>query len=447
MESIKKYAHILIILLSLIVQLSILLFFDSRSDDKSFIGDESSYHNLAVNLVKGNGYSHQTQEPYEKWYFREPGYPYFVASIYSISNLFSPLEYSNVVTNNLKLELYLLKIAQMLLMTLSLYIYYYLFIQFERRKLALISLLIIGVSANFLIFSTLILRETLVVFLFTLFIGCNYLFIKNGYKTIYTILNGIITGLLILTLQVHFVLVFFWFISLLIYFKDIKLVLKNFSVYIFVTILVLMPHLINVYNFYPDLRIAKTFGTSFTYELVGYTSTAMKYNRLGLISDNDFTEYKKEWTENSIAQFSKSFNGYYNSKTDSLKSLYESKVNHFNVIIKKFTNSFRKTFFLTKYGTIDGNNFISRFGIFNYLTFIFIPYLLIGIFGIIGSIFYLKKYYIYFIPFVLYISLFYFLGSEYRRMIIIYPYLVFFAVLLVSNRSEGYEKLKLLKFW
>ena len=46
--------------------------------------DSWGYHNLAANLVAGNGYSWDERPPYRPNMYRPPGLPLFLASAYSI---------------------------------------------------------------------------------------------------------------------------------------------------------------------------------------------------------------------------------------------------------------------------------------------------------------------------------------------------------------------------
>lgn len=48
---------------------------------------------MAVNVVRGNGLSLQEEAPFEQTFFREPGYPLFLAGVYWVVNLFRPVDY------------------------------------------------------------------------------------------------------------------------------------------------------------------------------------------------------------------------------------------------------------------------------------------------------------------------------------------------------------------
>lgn len=49
--------------------------------------DGKAYYNLAINLLNGNGYSVDTTEPYEPYFWREPAYPVFLAMALSVPKI------------------------------------------------------------------------------------------------------------------------------------------------------------------------------------------------------------------------------------------------------------------------------------------------------------------------------------------------------------------------
>ena len=51
-------------------------------------GDGYQFHTLAVNLVRGRGYTMDKDKPFRPHFFREPGYPAFLASTYVVWELF-----------------------------------------------------------------------------------------------------------------------------------------------------------------------------------------------------------------------------------------------------------------------------------------------------------------------------------------------------------------------
>ena len=97
----KKKLVIILFLVGFSVRLSILFFWDHNHIPP----DGTKYHRIAVNLVRGNGFSNQEVEPYEKAYFREIGYPYFLAGIYYVVNIFHPVQYiKNYDINTYKID-------------------------------------------------------------------------------------------------------------------------------------------------------------------------------------------------------------------------------------------------------------------------------------------------------------------------------------------------------
>ena len=85
----------------------------------------------------------------------------------------------------------------------------------------------------------------------------------------------------------------------------------------------ILPWLIYVYGYYPDIRIAKTVGCALTYEWIHYVSYHRCANAVGLMSDTELArfEYEDAYHGTFDEYFDKSFNGYYRDKTDSLRVL------------------------------------------------------------------------------------------------------------------------------
>jgi hypothetical protein len=105
--------------------------------------------------------------------------------------------------------------------------------------------------------------------------------------------------------------------------------------------------------------------------------------------------------------------------------------------------SFRKTFFITKFGYQDGFYYIKNYGYWT-SVFIFVIPVLIGVLSIFGIFTFWKKYLIYFYPFFTYMCFFFVLGEEYRRMIFVQPYLIFFAILYLNLLYNKYKSKTLL---
>jgi len=430
-----RKAGFLLFFIALITRLPILLFFDNNRISP----DGTGYHNIAVNLVKGNGFSNQQEEPYEKCYFREPGYPLFLAGIYSIVNIFHPVQYIDKYDNNLHKpgdyypEIVAAKLVQIVLDSISIILLFFILFKISNKKIAFLTALITGLFFNLAYSSVFILRESLVVFFLMIL---NYFFIKyifNKKKYLWSILIGITIGLLILVFKIHVTILPVLFVLMLIHSKKLRESILHTSVITIIAIVIILPHCINVYRYYPDIRVFKTFGTSFTHEMSKYANAILKVEYYGILTKEEGNALL-EWNKNSEEQFNKSFNGFYIAKTDSLNSL----VNETLVSKRKFEillTNFRKSFFLTKFGYESGKNLLNSYGLIILIPLVIYP-TLVGFMGIIGLLFFWKQYLIYFLPFIVYLTLFWLLGSEYRRMIILQPFLIFFGLLFL-NKIRG----------
>lgn len=430
----QKAAYILFVI-ALLVRLSILLFFDNNS----IALDGTGYHRIAVNLVKGNGFSNIEVEPYEKSYFREPGYPFFLAGIYSIINIFHPVQYiENFNIETYKLDKYYpeiiaAKTVQIILDSFGVVLLFLILMEISNIKIAFLTSLLTATFFNLAFYSVNILRETLVVFLL---LGLNFFYVKYILKEnmrLWLLLIGITIGLLILVFKVHIFILPVLFVLMFLQSKRLKKSILHASIVTIVAIFIILPHNINVYRFYPDVRVFKTFGNSFTYEMGKYTLAIVKLEYYGILSHKEGSALQ-DWNKNSKEQFEKSFNGYYLAKADSMNSLVKESLVSKRKIEIYFTN-FRKSFFLTKIGDRSGKELINTYGYLILIPLVILP-VLIGIFGIIGLFYYGKKYLFYLLPFLVYLSLFWILGDEYRRMIILQPFLIFFGLLLLNKILE-----------
>ncbi len=437
--NIKKTSFVLFFI-ALIVRLSILLFFDHNRIPI----DGTGYHRMAVNLVRGNGFSNQEEKPFERTCFREVGYPYFLAGVYSAVNLFHPVQYIEKYDINCpKLdkiypEIVAAKLVQIILDSLGIVLLFLILLEISSFKIAFLTGLFTAIYFNLAFHSLFILRETLVLFLLLVL---NYLYIKFLFKekkTLWLLLIGIITGLLILIFQVHIIILPVLFVLLLIHYKEFKKAIISSSLVSIVAIIVILPNCINSYIYYPDIRIFKTVGSSLTYEMIKYDNAISFLFDNKLITQEDAGKMR-QWNEPSKNQFERSFNGYYSHKTDSLTNLAPKNYSTFSFVLKQkliiyFTN-FKKSFFLTKFGYESGKNLFNSYGYIILISLVIIPFL-IGFLGIIGILFFWKHYMIYFLPFIVYLTLFWLLGSEYRRMIILQPFLIFFSLLLLNKIYE-----------
>jgi len=424
--------------IALMVRVTILICFDHNK----IHGDSLSYHGITVNLVNGNGYSVQKEEPYEKWYFREPGYPVFLAGIYSVVNIFHPVQYIegwNKETWQLDKyypEIIVAKTIQVILDSISIVLLFFILLKIANLKIAFLTALLTSLFFNLAFTSVYILRETLVIF-FLLVLNTFYLkYIFDKHKYFWLLLMGISVGLLILIFQVHVVIFPVLFILILIHTKKFTKSVFHTSFATIVAIFITLPFSLHVYSHYPDIGIFKTFGTSYTHELHKYTNANRKLEYYGILTQDEMKARRAEWRKNSTEQFQKSFNGYYSTKADSLNSLAPSEPFISKRKVDKFIRNFRKSFFLTQIGFYGGFEIIEKYGYIILVPLVIFPGL-IGVLGIIGLLFYWKRYVKYFLPFLVYLSIFWIIGDSYRRLIIFQPFLIFFALLFINRILEA----------
>lgn len=432
-----KRTAIFLFLISVAVRLIILISYDGNRVAPDSVG----YHRIAVNIVRGNGFSNQEGLPFEKSYFREIGYPYFLSGIYSIVNIFHPVQYIGNYNNNTYTldktypEIIAAKGIQIILDSFSVVLLFFIFIEVASIELAFLTALITAVFFNLAVHSLYILRETLVMFLL-LVLNLTYIkFISNSSKYRWLILMGIIMGLLILIFQVNLILLPVMFVLFIIKFKKFRKAFKDTVIVSLIVLSFILPNCIKTYNFCPDVRILKTLGTSLTYELIKYNKTLAFLKDINLLTEEDVNNMS-DWEISSRTQFERSFNGYYAQKSDSLIRSVPSKFTKHSYILKRslsvYISNFKKSFFLTKLGYESGQNLYAMYGMLILIPLVLIPSI-VGFLGLAGLFFFRKKYLIYFLPFISYSILFWLLGTEYRRMIVVQPYLIFFSILLFQQ--------------
>lgn len=432
----KRYALVLFVV-ALITRLSILILFDHNRVPP----DGTIYHRIAVNLVRGNGFSNQEQPPFEKFYFREPGYPFFLAGVYSLVNLAVPVQYietdrmENHKLDSIHPEIVAAKTVQILLDSLGMVLLFFILLKISNLKIAFLSVLVTALFFNLAFHSILILRESLIVFLLLVL---NYFYIEyvqSDRKPFRLMMMGTTIGLLILLFQVHAVIIPILFVLMIFKSKSLKTSVIHISLTALFAILVTLPHLLNVYMFYPDIRIVKTFGSSFTHELIKYDKAVTLLYLNQLISEEEAYQMR-DWSKPSRIQFERSFNGYYTQKADEFK-VRVSKVknntsNGFQRRIRSYLDKLRKSIFLTKLTYFSGSSLVKSYGFLILIPLVIFP-VLIGCAGILGLLLTGRRVLVYLLPFISYLLLFWLLGSEYRRMIVLQPFLIFFGILLFDK--------------
>jgi hypothetical protein len=418
---------------ALVVRLTILALFEHNYMPP----DGTGYHRLAVNLAKGNGLSLQENEPFEKSFIREPGYPIFLAGIYSVVNLVHPIE--NIQNYDIKTgrlnrcypEIVIAKIVQAVIDSISVVLLFIILMAIANMEIAFLTGLVTSLFVNYAFYSVYILRETLVVFLL-LILNIFYLkYLRDANKLIWLLCVGITIGILILVFQVHIAIIPVLFILMLIQSRRLGQSVCHITFVFVVAVSITIPHCINAYRFYPDIRVVKTFGTSLTHEQMAYTGAILRAQYYGLLTKEE-GDKRQDWCNNSREQFKKSFNGYYLNAAASLNALTPEGV-FSERKIKNLLWKGARSLFLPNIGKNSARDIQATHGVFVSVLLMLIPGL-IGFIGALGVIFCGRQKLAFLLPFVAYSLLFWVLGSECRRMIILQPFLIFFGLLFLKER-------------
>jgi ABC-type multidrug transport system fused ATPase/permease subunit len=415
--------------------------------NRSYIGsDGRSYQRLAVNIAEGNGYSSNTKPPFERQFFREPGYPYFFSIACNINKLLGnenlTLSYYDAKPGYYEgahIEILILRILQALIASLSVWLFYKTLLFFLKPQLAgLISILFIF-YIPFSIFITFPQREILVT---TLLIGMGYLFLKSATlsKSLwFDITFGILAVALVMTLQVYVFILPLFLLSHIVITKNLKKSLKSLAIISFVFIIGVAPWSYRGYLEAKDLRVLKTFGVSYTYEFKKFHDANAKAYKLNLGGNGEvfINRIIDGYSEPGKLMFEKSFNAYYLNYADSLNGVinseaYKTKIDWFKYNIREvIINNYRKALlwplwkpdYRKDISTIlneDGNRFM--------LVSIVIG-IIIGFIALIGIILFIGKTWYYMPVFIFHFLMIPFIADEGRHVLPFLPFYFMFFIL------------------
>ncbi|NOQ22427.1 MAG: hypothetical protein GQ565_07240 [Candidatus Aegiribacteria sp.] len=440
-----KRACLFLFVVALVVRLLILVTFDNNYISP----DGMVYHTLAANVAKGNGLSLQGYEPFERSFLREPGYPMFLGGIYSVVKLFHPVRYiqglnrTTYILDDTYPEIITAKVVQSIIGATSIVLVFLILIRISNFRMAFWTGLISAVFVQLAFQNMFILRETLVMFLLLVLNWLYLEYLSEKRKILYLTFMGIVVGFLILVFQIHIVILPVFFVLTWIISRRWWLSLKHTTLISAVTVLIIAPHCLSAYSYYPNINVLKSFGTSLTHEMMAYTRAQFITVDYGLQKREDaYISLGGEWGRSSREQFDRSFNGYYLAKADSLNSLIPTAwlIKH---KISTYAFNAIHSIYMSGVGYLSGAQFIAKYGWLIGYQLLLLPRV-IGIFGFLGLIAFGRKYLLYLLPFVTYALFFWILGSEYRRMIILQPFFIFFGVLFgqyIYLKAKGYLQL------
>ncbi len=442
MAFIKKNKAIIltIILFALFVRVSVILFLEP---DRPVDSDGTYYLETAINLSNGKGYTWDGENPF---FFREPGVIYFYAGCLKTFKLIHDIDYIEKSDSSFEYYMYhyknktirdalrFIRIIQAFLQILTISLFYFLLKRHVSKTVALATLIFLSLFPPYFFYVFSILREPLAGFLIMLFVYTLDQYRESGKKWI-AITLGILWGLAALTFQVYIILggVFLVYVAwenrkvLQKIIKPSLLLLAGFSVTV-------IPWLIKVYNYYPDLRIVKTLGISLTYEHKDFiyalthcddTTATGKFGYNLSSTDPENRYIVSSWYgETSQEHFRKSFDGTYKRDAEFLKSATSPEYKRWR-FLRDLERSVKQSFF--RFGT--ENQIQVHFGHFAIWK---ASFYLIGLLALTGLFLHFKLILPVSMTYLAHIVLFWLIGTEARRMLPIHPFMIFFAILSLN---------------
>lgn len=280
-------------------------------------GDFFSFHTLAVNIVKGNGYSAYSSPPFLPHFFRDPGYPAFLAGTYFVweflggnINYLTDYEPENERFRQPHPEIQFAKCVQAAVGALTVTFIFLSLNLVLRSRIAFVLALAPAVYYPLALHSTYLWRENFLTLVVTVMAYCfgRYLF-KNGLAWLLAV--GVLSGVAMSTFQGAILLPAIIFLFSAIWFKSAKQAVCGTLVVAAIAFLCCVPWTLRAYSHFHTWKVAKTIGVSLTYEWLAAASAIRRAESYGLFqSGKEFDQtFKREMYPTGY--FEKSFNGHY----------------------------------------------------------------------------------------------------------------------------------------
>ena len=433
-----------VITLLFLVSITLRVILINTYNQKKIPPDGTGYHTIAVNIVKGDGYSNSVSKPFEPYFFREPGYPVFISIIYKVYSFlggdvnylkgYKPHTYSYIESHE---EIDFVKYSQALLDSVTYVVFFLALLLVFKREYAFLISLTLTLYFPIAIQVSYVLRESLQMFESMVLVYAFMKYIDSG-KFKWLIIFSVFSAFLVLTFQAFIIIPFFLFLFLLIYYKKLLRSIKLVFAVILIMFLVVSPWLLRSYLYYPNWRVLKSFGTTLTMEYQSYIGALNKAKYYKYISEEDFHNILMTSYINITPKekFEVSFNNRLTHKADSINNMIKEPIvskRKANVVVENFINSWFHRFAVSELGEVSKQK--SKFKVFGrelnsarYLLSLLLGFI-VGISGIVGLILTYRKIYPLLLVFTMYLSVFFILGSESRRMYPIQPFIVMFALL------------------
>ncbi|MCG3154492.1 MAG: hypothetical protein DKINENOH_01086 [bacterium] len=278
--------------------------------------DGVDYHNIAVNIAQGHGYSKDTSEPHRPFFFREPAYPLFLAGVYALVDFagFTPA-YLLAAEYDLTAhpEIYWARIAQCVLGAFTCLILYLTLRLVLQPRVAFVIALLFTAYLPLAVYTTMLMRETLQTFAV---VCTNYFFAKFllARRMINLVLFALTWALSNMTLQVTVLIGILSLVFLLYRTRSLRSSFAYTALATALMFVAISPWLMRSYAFYPDVRIVQSLGMSITPQAAQYSGYLGKLHERGVLpADSVTTLWRKWYALSEWEKFDWSFSGRFDS--------------------------------------------------------------------------------------------------------------------------------------
>jgi len=392
--------------------------------------DAREYFTTAVNLANGDGYSVTPRGP--PFLAREPGLIYFYAAHVWLYERITRHHVAYPTFQDLDVPLFwwpqekesqgcvmLIMASQAVLQVLAVLFLYGMAARLFRPALALAVGLAGALYVPLVPYSEVLLRENLLqsLLMVTGFVFVSYWQRPTAWKAA---IVGLLWGLAALTLQVYAVLGICFAVPMLWKERPIGRALVRIVVMGLVFGVTVLPWILRAYAFYPDWRVAKSLGYSYTYEVRRNEGARAQANRMApaplyaqAVAPPGTNDEVRHFFYDSRAAFQQTFDGSLRRESNELTRQYGTPRQAIGMQVAEFV-------LMPGYGLWGGFTRPSYLGLFLACV--------VGVFSLIGVMLCLRRYACLTPIYWFHVLLLPILMSERRRVIPIMLLIVLFAV-------------------
>jgi len=301
--------------------------------------DSFAYYNTAVNLLRGNGYSMATEDPYEPYFWREPAYSVFLSACLSVPSLigFRPaymvqdesVDPANAIGMSHSIPMWeklYLKVLQAILDAFTVLLIFYLLTRYFTPRHAFWSCILMSFFTAFIGVYAMLLRETLQLFLMVLLTIAMYRYFEKP-KRKHPYFIGLILGMLALILQLNLALSAVIVVHIMVFSQNKWKAIFDSIKIVTICMLLVIPWVARSYMYAGDWRVVKTMGSSLTFEQIRYFKTVSAARRIGVIDEQVSRGLSLKYVHgiSDKQKFEYAYSGRYSDMSDSLRLLIDDK--------------------------------------------------------------------------------------------------------------------------